>query len=44
VHGHVTGRVVKVLAEEVGWSLAQGKEGLSGLPHDKNRPEGGCRG
>src|SRR5713101_6967225 len=40
VQGHVTGRVVKVLAEEVGWSLAPGKEGLSGLPHDKTGPKG----
>jgi hypothetical protein len=35
VQGHVTGRVVKGLGEEVGWSLTPGKEGLSGLPHDK---------
>jgi hypothetical protein len=32
---HVTGRWVKVPAEELGWSLAPGREGSSALPHDK---------
>jgi len=39
---HVAGRWVKVTAEELGGSLALGREGLSGLPHQqKNRPEVG---
>ncbi|TMD66950.1 MAG: hypothetical protein E6I97_23570, partial [Chloroflexi bacterium] len=36
----VAGYLVKVLAEEVGWSLAPGKEGRSGLPHHKKGPKG----
>jgi hypothetical protein len=32
---HVAGRWVKVPAEELGWSLTLGREGLSGLPHHK---------
>ncbi len=35
VQRHVAGRLVNPLAEELRWSLAQGKEGLSELPHDK---------
>jgi hypothetical protein len=36
VQCHLTGRLVKVLAEELAWSLAPGREGPSGLPHHKN--------
>jgi len=36
---HLVRESVKTLAEEVGWSLASGKEGLSGLSHDKKRPK-----
>jgi hypothetical protein len=35
VQRHVTGRLVNLQAEELRWSLAQGREGLSELPHDK---------
>ncbi len=38
---HVTGRWVNVRAEELGWSLAAGREGLSGLPHDKKPAQSG---
>src|SRR5262249_49810469 len=38
---HVARCLVKVLAEELGWSLAAGSEGLSGLPHDKKPARGG---
>ena len=35
---------MNVLVEALGWSLATGREGLSGLPHDKNRPKWVCKG
>jgi hypothetical protein len=38
---HVTGRWVKVPAEELGWSLASGREGLSALSHDKKPARNG---
>ena len=41
VQCHVEGRWVKVLAEALGWSLAPGREGLSGLPHDPKRARSG---
>jgi hypothetical protein len=31
----VTGRLVRVPAEALGWSLAPRKEGLAGLPNDE---------
>ena len=33
------GRLVKVLAEALGWSLALGRGGLSGLSNDEIQPE-----
>ena len=45
VQCHITGRWVKVLAEILGWSLAPGREGLSGLPHhEKPARSGSVRG
>src|SRR5260370_309360 len=43
LQGHVTGRWVKVLAEALAWSLVPGREGLSGLPHDKKSARSGSR-
>ena len=40
---HVAGRWVKVPAEKLVWSLTRGREGLSGLPITKNRPEVGLQ-
>ena len=40
---HVAERWVKVPAEELGWSLTPGREGLSGLPMTQNRPEVGLK-
>jgi hypothetical protein len=38
---HVTGRWVKVLAEELVWSLTLGREGLSGLSHHQKPARSG---
>jgi len=35
--------MVKLPAEELEWSRALGREGLSGLSHHKNRPEVGLQ-
>jgi hypothetical protein len=40
---HVTGRWVKVRAEELGWSLTPGREGPCGLPPDKKPAQSGSR-
>src|SRR5437899_466684 len=37
------GEMGRVLAEALGGSLVRGREGHSGLPHHKNRPEGGLQ-
>src|SRR5215467_14702540 len=34
--------MVKVLAEALGWSLALGREGLSGLPHHQKTARSGA--
>jgi hypothetical protein len=41
VRCHITGRRVKILAETLGWSLAPGREGLSGLPHHEKPARSG---
>jgi IS1 family transposase len=38
---HVTGRLVHVPAEVVGWGLTPGREGLSGLPNDEKPARNG---
>src|SRR5262249_35924089 len=38
---HVAGKSVKGPAEALGWNLARGRGGLSGLPTDEKQPEGG---
>jgi hypothetical protein len=38
---HVAGSLVNMLAEALGWSLAAGKEGLSGRPHHKQPARSG---
>ncbi len=41
VQSYVTVRLVKVLAKELGWSLAPGRDGSSELPHHKNPARSG---